>query len=166
MFQPVSAPRFPTRLLAVSALIHAAGILVLLVLGFPEPPSTLLPRPLHVALLAPRLEPYHPTRVRTPELKTFLPPPARVFRPVPQPVLERPLAATPVALPEVLLAAVEIPRGVLPPRPVFAAPIRVGTFAEAQTARPILIHQIKLVAGFEPVVPSRFCGDGAGPRLA
>jgi TonB family protein len=127
-------------------------------------------------MIAPRLivnrpERYRPASIRKPELsrksspkpepKTFYPPSPRVFQPAPRPAPESPpaLAILPkpsVELPRETVAPVSLPQSSFPP------PMKTGTFAETQTARPIAIPQIKQVAGFEPVVAS-VSAYGAGP---
>jgi TonB family protein len=164
---PSPAPRFPARFLAVSVLIHATVILLLLGLSFPGPPSSFRAPRIKVALVVPVLDPDRPAPVRTPELRKILPARPRVFHPASRPVYEVPSAPPMVEVPrEIPGAAVPAPmplRSVdrLSP-PTLAAPIKTGAFADVQVPAVTGAPQVGIkAAGFDT---SR--ADAAAPRRA
>jgi TonB family protein len=119
---------------------------MLFVVGFPAVTTTHYPYPLHVMLIAPPIEPPRPAR----SMARFkqVPPPRRLFRPLPSPPLEavsHPNLPAPPVLPAArvpvppVTASLELPRPL--PRPAAPAPqVKTGSFASigssASAAKP------------------------------
>ncbi len=168
MFQPAPAPRFPARFLAASIVIHAAGIVLLLVLGFTGPPAAFptasLQNSLRVALVGPapyRAEPA-PRPVQRPEQRKFRPPP-RVFQPGAKPAPVAFLPALPPPAPRLAEVPREIPRTAVPTPPILPVPIQTGTFSEAQAPAPAATPQTGIkAAGFD----TDAAAHGAAPLAA
>ena len=128
-----------TRTLAVSLLIHAIGIALLLTIRSPEPirvraPATVTALQYHVAVPLPR-------KTLRRNVLPFVPTTARTFRvanlsPRPAPLQLSVAAAEP---PDIQSASILLPAPApklleLPPAPVRRAPVATGTFGDASIA--------------------------------